>query len=251
MKRTIVLIFAILLSFSYNGYPKTDAKWELVKTDNGITVYKRPCPGSSYDEVFATADMDVSMEVLAGTLSDVDAQTQWMTRCKEARIVKEINELDKVLYYYFNSPWPVEDRDVVVTAAAEINAETARVVIKGHAICEPSVPPQKTCIRIVEMTSAWILECDVKDRNKTRVYFTATGNPAGLIPAFIVNYQMKNDPFQTFETLRKLTKEKKYIELGNKSPGKSFMDKLYSNPDLIKKVVENRKKITPEMMMKQ
>lgn len=251
MKRMIGLVLFILVTLVFNGYSINDEKWELVKTDGKVAVYVRDCADSKYNEVKAVAVMDAPIEVLSGILGDVDAQTHWLTYCKEARIVKDTSEKEKTLYYYLDMPWPVEDRDVVLTAWAEINKETARVIVKGYSVCMESIPPKDTCIRIAEMKSSWLLEADVEDRNKTKIYFIAKANPGGLIPAFVVNYESEREPFKTFEILRKLSKEDKYIKLGEKFREKAYLESLYSNKDMIKKVLENRKSITSEILMRQ
>lgn len=241
----MIIITALSLSAEAN-------KWEEIRNEDGIKVYIREYPGSNIVETFGETVIDARVEVIAEVLGDVPCQPEWMKDVKEVRIVKNIGKFENIVYYFMDSPWPVKDRDMLVDALAYPDNDTARIIVKAKAMCRDFiVPEKKDCIRITDMTSAWVLECDLQNRNKTKVFYTTRADVGGMIPDFLINLGNKENTFNLMKELRRMTAKQKYIDRGVTSPGRKDIDALYRSKENMEKVRGNRKKIMPEEQMRQ
>jgi hypothetical protein len=196
--------------------------WKLVKNDSEIKVYTRPIAGSDMDEFKGIGIIDARLDVVIAALNDIPAQKEWVVACREAHILKTINDESMLVYSRAYAPWPVSDRDVIVKRTLKANFESGMVTIYMSALKDPIVPLQRGAVRITEMEGRFILEH--LDRNRTKISYILRTNPAGYIPDAIANYASKDMPYRTIVALRKVVTQDKYIQAAGKSDVRTKLD---------------------------
>ena len=211
MNRFIYLISGITFLISILISPLSAAEWKLVKEKDGIKIYNRPVEGFPVDEFKGIAVIDAPMEVIIEVLHDVPAGTEWMKDCKEARIIKEIDDLVKYLYVHQDAPWPVSDRDAVVKSEGKLSFKKGIAKFDAKGVKEPMVPIKKKCVRMTVLDGGWTLKRIAPD--KTEAIYQVRADPAGSIPKFLVNFFSKDIPYHTIMGMRKMVKKEKYIKL--------------------------------------
>ena len=146
---------------------------------------------------------------------DVSSYPQWVADCREAQKFSCSDLYTCKLYFVLAMPWPVRDRDIVLQSSTDIMLPQGKIVGLVYALPDDLVPAQKNRIRIKSMYGKWIFERISAD--KTMATFITWADPAGLIPAFIINIASVDIPYRTLKGLQLMVRKDEYIQ-----PGKSF-----------------------------
>lgn len=89
--------------------PAGDARWHTIKTVDGVTLARAPSDraapwGSGEGDIAAPLDRIIAH------LIDFPSLRKWMPRLAELRVI-ERREDEAVVYFRFDLPWPISDRD--------------------------------------------------------------------------------------------------------------------------------------------
>ena len=189
------LLIAMLLTI---GVTSDANSWELVKENNGISIYNRKVEGYKIKEFKAVMEIDESyFEKMWDVLKDVEAYDKWVDRCIESVLIKK--DGDDIIYTYHRhkSPWPTQDRDNGAKMIYTKNPDYFTVKVSN----EPAIVPEKHKLyRIQNMRADWKIE--KLGNGKIRVTETVWFDP-GSIPAWIVNLATTDSPMRTFSNLKK------------------------------------------------
>src|SRR6056297_1261286 len=96
-----VLILSIMLITSFT---MAKSGWNYKTTKNGVDIYTRNVNNSTLDEVKVVPTLLAPMEVAGAVLADVDAYPQWMADCREARVLKKVDQIDNISYVVIPTP---------------------------------------------------------------------------------------------------------------------------------------------------
>jgi hypothetical protein len=211
---SINIMFAMMLLISTSSLDLEDNKqWKLRFQKEGISVYSNGVTDSQIDELKGECVLDASLEVVAGVMLDVSSYPHWVADCIEARKFNCSGLTECKLYCALAMPWPVRDRDVVLQSSTDIKLSEGRIVGFVYALPDELVPVYKNRIRIKSMYGKWIFERISSD--KTMATFICWADPAGLIPAFIINIASIDIPYRTLKGLQRMVKKDEYIKDGN------------------------------------
>jgi ribosome-associated toxin RatA of RatAB toxin-antitoxin module len=176
------------------------ADWKLVTSADGISVYRRAVDGSSIDEIRAETDVPADLDAVAALLQDVSRRVQWDPTCKQARLLKRDGDLAYLAYYQIDLPWPVQDRDVVMTT--HVNHEHQGVNITSVATPDEEVPQHADFVRILQAREHWQLS--EADSGMTRVRLLTHVEPAGPIPSWLINAMSAEVPESMLRSIRQI-----------------------------------------------
>lgn len=141
----IVLLFAV--SFA--------SDWTLEIEEEGVRVFTKVVEGEPIKATRAIAEFDASPERIAGILSDPSQSVQWMDRVSLSKMVRRIDANSFIVYNQISLPWPMDDRDLVVTV--DVKREEDRITMSMRN--SPSeYPEQEGMIRMPKYVGTWILE---------------------------------------------------------------------------------------------
>jgi len=194
IKKTIflTLIFALFISFSQKT--STKSEWELKKFENGISVYTRATESSAYKELKVVFQIKTSLSSVIAILNDVDAYPQWVYRCGTSKVLKKDSDEHLIRYQTIVAPWPVDNRDVVVEVNTYQDAKTKIVYQKVNGLPD-YFAAKKDHVRIREFRAVWTVK-PLKN-GIVEVEYELLVNPAGAIPAWVVNMAMTDGPYET------------------------------------------------------
>jgi len=200
-----ILIFITFLAASSMTSP--EAPWKLRLENDGIRVFTRPTVHSSVEELKGECVVDAPVEVIWQVFLDVDSYTEWVGDCRESRKFNCSDIFSCTLYYMIGLPWPVANRDVVLRSSVDIiDADT---LIASVSVPESSpVPLRPGCVRMTRMKGRWIFRRLADSR--TYVSMESWADPAGNIPAFIINHVSVSVPFTTLKNLRSMVNKERY-----------------------------------------
>jgi ribosome-associated toxin RatA of RatAB toxin-antitoxin module len=200
-------------------------EWEFSKEVDGIQIYTKATDNSKIAEFKGVTIVDSRIEVMGMVLRDIPAYPQWMSGCMESRIIEKFDENNLITYYTQETPWLVQNRDVVIKATTQINWDKGLVVVNIQSIEDSRMPPTEKFVRMNEMRGEWRLE--YIDRKHTKVTFILKLDPAGAIPSFLVNSGNNNFQYHTLLNLKQMVKQRKYLDAANQSKDKEMIEKYF------------------------
>lgn len=202
---SVFLIFATLFAGFRPEIPGND--WELKKSENGITVYTRLTEGSAYKELKATFQVKTSLSSIIALLNDVESYPQWVFRCETSKVFKKTSDQHLIRYQTVVAPWPVDNRDVIVEVNSSQDLKTGIVYQKVNALPDYA-PKVKNHVRIRQFHAVWTLK--PLPGGMVSVDYELLVNPAGAIPAWIVNMAVVDGPYETSLKMKDLVLKEKY-----------------------------------------
>lgn len=210
-KHTLALFF-LLLAFSPC---RAQDDWQLKSDKDHIKTYSKRVTDSKINAVKIESVFPVSITQLVSALADVGTYDKWIYNSRSTRLLKEVSPAE--LYYYSEVvfPWPTANRDFVShmiitqdphSRVVHINAENVR----GW------VPAKPNIVRIEKSTGEWIIT--PVSKNMVRIEYILLVDPAGGLPAWLINSFSSKGLVETFKQLREWLKKPAYA-----SPRLSFI----------------------------
>jgi hypothetical protein len=203
---TLHKLSGILLVASILGLTCMDAQaWETRLNKDGILVQSRLTSGVKYKEFRAEAEIDATVAQAIALLKDTSACTQWLFRCKESRVIRELSTTERIFYQVTSLPFPAKSRDSIFHAAITFEGlSSVRVTMSSM----PDEIPQTKHIRVLEAFGTYILE--PTSENKLRVTWQQYIDPGGALPAWLVNSMLSDLPFKSLRAFRELVQQSPY-----------------------------------------
>lgn len=184
---------------------EADGKWHHEFTDEGIAVSMMMEEGRSLPAFRGVGVVEANLFEILAVLDDNKRHTDWMANCMEDKIIKQVNEFDRIMYNRTDSPWPVSDRDVVLYATVSADVEKREVISSFKSTTHPSMPPIDGVVRMPKLKGYYKLQAI--DETHTRVTYQIDADVGGSLPDWLATRATRQLPVKTIATLRKQTKK--------------------------------------------
>jgi len=206
---TIIFVFSGLAVFGQND-------WKLSTEKDGIKVFTGNVQGSKIKAIKVECEINATESQLVSLLMDVNSSAAWIYHTKSCTVIKQVSPSD--LYYYseINLPWPAANRDFVAHLTVNQDPVTKVVTISGPAV-QGIVPVKKGIVRVSNSKGLWTIT--PRGFDKVRVDYTLHTDPAGNLPAWVVNMFATEGPLQVFESMKQQLQKAVY-----KTAELSFID---------------------------
>ncbi|RFZ94604.1 lipid-binding protein [Mucilaginibacter conchicola] len=191
------LLFLTISLFAISAFAQTD--WVLKSNTNGIKVYAASVPNSKFKAIRVECTYNATPAQIAAVLLDVNTCTEWVYHTKSIKLLKQPAPNEVYYYSEVSLPWPASNRDFTAHLTATQDAETKVVTVDGPAV-NGLVPAHDGVVRVTESTGKWIIT--PLEGGKSKVEYTLHVNPAGALPAWLVNMFATEGPTKSFEGLR-------------------------------------------------
>jgi hypothetical protein len=196
--KIIYLILTGLLFLDSNEYQ--DRNWKLRKEEDGIIIYTRSVPGSSFDEFKAIVSIsNTSLAEVLDIILDANRYPGLIADCSEAKILMQKGKYYDIHYLRIRAPWPIKDRDAIY--------ESTTIILNEGKLAHISLLPmgnyleeKKNLIRMHNGVGYWELE--EVEKKSVKITYQFQGNPEGLIPAWLSNSIIVANPFKTLQNLK-------------------------------------------------
>jgi hypothetical protein len=202
--RQVNLLFLFGVLFLPASDLQAGPKWKSVTREEGIAVMMREVPGRGFPTFRGVALIQAHLFDVLAVLSDIGRYTQWMDQCKEARLLKKINEQERIVYSVTNAPWPVADRDAVYYSKAHVDPKRSVVDIRFHAVRSKRMPERDGIVRMTRLRGHFKLRA--LGEKITLIDYQVDADPAGSIPKWLAKIATKRLPLHTIRDLRKQVK---------------------------------------------
>lgn len=204
------LTFTFLL-FTLSTFVFTQQNdWILKRNADDIQVYYRESPDLDIYELRMDYYVEASLSAVVKLLDDVPGYRNWVYKLAETSMVERINETD---FYYYNRmdfPWPMSDRDLVGYSKLwqEPDTKIVRATVKSAHWKKENL---EDLVRITTLDIQWNL-FPQKD-GRVKIQYFLKSDPAGSIPAWMVNMAIDQGPIETIKNMQRELKKAKYQDV--------------------------------------
>ena len=196
-----ILIFVSEVSIAF----AQTTEWTLQKNEDGIQVYTRNHPTSNILEFKAVTILNCKIDKVKKVITNVNSGIDWMEHIIVSKLLKTDHKGNMYAYYEIDVPWPLENRDIVVFQ--KIKRQTPDNWKMTISSIPKYYPEQEGVTRVRIAKGYWKL---IKlQNNKTKIIYAFYSDPAGNIPAWIVNLFIVDSPYETMKNLKQMFNNKK------------------------------------------
>lgn len=190
------------LNSSNDQDDKNDSGWLNTGSKNGIRNFQKNIPGTSTKAYKGICVINSPMKKIYAILSDVASHSSWVKFCKYSRVVSTNSPASKTLYYNFDIPWPLSNRDVVINTTTDIDLNAGKITIKSIAAKDSLIPLKKGYIRLTDSNQTWGLEKITP--KSTRVTFISCTPLKSSVPGFLKQIVSNLIPCSTLHNLNRI-----------------------------------------------
>ena len=202
-KYLLPLLFFIFTNTAVSA--QTD--WKLKANSDGIKVYSSEVAGSKFKALRVECNFNATLAQIVTVLLDVKTCTEWVYHTKSISLLKQPSPSEIYYYSEVSLPWPTSNRDFVAHLIVSQDAETKVVTVDGPAV-NGLVPLKDGIVRVTNSKGKWVITPLGKDEIK--VEYTLHVDPAGSLPAWLVNMVASEGPTQSFKKLKLQLKKPEY-----------------------------------------
>lgn len=182
------------------------ARWKWVTDVDGIRVTMRD-NGRGFPTFRGAGVVNTHIFQVLAVISDVSRHTEWIYHCKSARLLRKIDEENRVVYGRTEAPWPVADRDAVFRSKAIAKVKKREVLVKFWAVKSSTMSKVPGVVRMKRLRGHYRLRA-LSD-TRTYVEYQVDADPGGLIPKWLAKIATKRLPLYTLQGLRKQARRTK------------------------------------------
>ena len=202
LQNTKTLVCAILLVFSHAVFAES-SDWELKKTEDDISIYMRDVPDSAINAIRAVTQINAPLDVVLDLLWDASKRPEWNSLCREVKPVASENPgnpQQQTNYFYYDMPWPVKDRDLIMGFTKTVDQNSAKI---SASIVDAPVAENKNAVRVSYAWEEW--EISRNEDGSSTLSMTAFLDPNGPIPAWLINTMSISQPLEVMTKLRAMS----------------------------------------------
>jgi hypothetical protein len=179
--------------------PAADAPvWRWIKEEHGVKLRTAPSehPRAPWGE--AVAEIARPIDAVIAHLTDFEGAKKFIPRVAEIRLLKRADG-EALVYYRFDLPWPISDRDWTVRYRFSRAADGSFLMVWSDANAEG--PPPGRAVRVQLVRGLWSLEATPQGTTRARYSFAT--DFGGHLPQSVVDQTAWRQPLGTIEGVRK------------------------------------------------
>lgn len=193
---------------------RSDPYLKLNKDGIKVYIYKRK--NSDFGMFKAISHINATLDSVLAVLLDNKSCTEWVDSCEKSFVIKRLSFYEQYHYQILSIPVPFTNRDFIFHSKMAHNPSSKTIIITMTSVpdyCSSrqseqcTIVNQSNLVRVKKSIGTFKLEPDKKG---TKITWIQHIEPAGHLPAWLVNQFMKNTPYHTFKSLAKIVKQEHY-----------------------------------------
>lgn len=202
----MIILKIVLLSHFSTTLWADSPEWKLVKNKDSIKVFQMQKEGFRLKHHKATTTINTNQSSLLAVFRDAQSCPDWIYNCVSNKLIKQINDQERIYYTIIDSPLMFKDRDMYLHSLLSYKPTSQHIVINLKPQAKDIVE-YKDRVRIKNISMIWTL-IPIHE-NETKVIYEIYLDP--LIPfKKIVNKIVLDSVFYTLKNLSAIVKNDKY-----------------------------------------
>jgi len=197
----ILLMFGMVF---YTSLCVAEENWQLAQDEDDIRIYTKPNAKTMLKDFKADMVIQASIERVNSHMSTMEDQTKWMYDRKLTKVLDRPNDRSSIIYSVTNAPWPVMDRDAVISFTYHEN-NTDEFIRIDVVNVDDYYPLNNGMVRVPYLKGFWEL---IKiDDNSTKIIFMNAASPGGDIPDWLADSFVLDMPYHSLNNFRNMLKK--------------------------------------------
>jgi hypothetical protein len=188
---------ALFVCLLLGAAARADGPWERFSDKDGITVEWRKVDGARVREIRATGAIDQPLARLVAVLRDIEHWPEFMPPTESAEVYDDRGDWRRM--HVTINPALVSRRDYCVEVTWKVDAGAAES--RWFQVPDGCPPPKKGVVRHLRTDGTWHLRA--LDARRTWVEYQAVTDPAGNLPAWMVDRATAKTMRGMFQSLTK------------------------------------------------
>lgn len=205
--RLIFLLTTFCISLSVHS--QNDG-WEMKKENDGIKVYTRKLEGQRFKEIRIKTKCKTSLNAIMAAFDDTAGHKDWVYKTPDSYTVEKVDENTLIYYIKSDLPFPLTDRDIVIKYSWTQDPDTKVITTVSEGI-SGKVDDIDGNIRVTDFLSEYILT--PQEDGWIDIEYYAKMDPAGKLPAWLVNMAVTTGPIKTMEKFFEILQSGKYDKI--------------------------------------
>ncbi len=194
IERTFMFLMFLLLNIN------VFSQWDLILSRDSINVYNKPVSKRLYHYKAETV-FTVPLDTLYKFFVNFNLYNQWIGYCEKAKLISSETDSLYTVYFLFDMPWPISDRDALIDFIINWNNYSGAINIASQE-SEWIYDKPLGAIRIKDFNVSFDLFALAG--NKTKFVMQGVYRPNGLLPSFLVGKMLKWGPYDTLLRIKAL-----------------------------------------------
>jgi hypothetical protein len=200
--RSVLFLLTFTVSLFADG-------WKFAKSTDGVTAYTRVVSTSNFKEYKVETEVNATLTQVVAVLMSVADMPQWVDRCAEAKMLKEMSATESITRTITSSPFPLKNREAI--SHGRLYQDQKTKVVTLVATGRPDyLPANSQFERVKETRGRWVLT--PKPGGKVHIQMIGHTDPGGIIPAPIANQFVVMIPLNSVKNLRTQMRKEKYVK---------------------------------------
>lgn len=196
----LTFFHTLLLQLMFVGFAMAQtAEWKLAKSGDGIEIYTRTRDGGKVKEYKAITTVNQKLTRVEQLLDDIDRYPDWQSNLESSEIIERIDDQTIIGRYLSSTPWPFDDRDIVLKMRKEKNGSELVYRIEN---APDAYPEDEDYVRIPTAGGYW--QVTEVDGNKCELVYQFYADPGGSIPKWLVNMFIVQGPYNSFTRMKEV-----------------------------------------------
>jgi len=176
-----------------------DAAWQAVSTVDNVTLRRAHIAGRAAPWGCGEGEIAAPIERVIAHLTNFEGLPRWVPRLVEVRVLERRAD-EAIVYFRFDLPWPLSDRDWTVRYRWRREGERF-VMIWSDA--NDRGPPPGRALRVAPLRGCW--ELWPTGRGTTGGRYVFLSELGGHLPRSVIEQTAWKQPLQTFRGVRAAT----------------------------------------------
>lgn len=201
--RAVALLCALVVCAGSARAADSDG-WEQIADKDGVKVYRKSVAGSRLKSMRGVGIVDAPPRIVALVLLDDPRAHEWVDSLAESRVVRVLSPYEYIEYNHIAMPAFVRDREFITRVSLAVSRAEATAYIRSVPADDPTIAHTKI---VRGALSGYYALGSIDGGKRTLLTIELHSDPAGLIPAWLVNLFQKDWARATIAGIRRQTKK--------------------------------------------
>ena len=206
----VAAILSYLCMITLSAQAQEEPEWRKISDRNDIVVYVSYDEDSRLKKFRGVTTMKLPDEyAMAALYDDTEAFPLWLHMIDEAELLTERSLLDRDLRFTIRLPWPLKDREVLLTSklvqVIEEDEESVTAYLEGDT---ELAPPDPDFVRTPELSG--IFRFERLEPGRVKATYQISADLGGYLPMWLVNFAFRDIPYFTLEKMQRIVAKPEY-----------------------------------------
>jgi hypothetical protein len=194
----------VVLACAGSARAGDNGDWEQIADKDGVKVYRRSVAGSRLKSMRGVGIVDAPVRIVALVLLDDPRAHEWVDSLAESRVVRVLSPYEYIEYNHIAMPAFIRDREFITRVSLAVSRADATAYIRSVPADDASITHTKI---IRGLLSGYYALSSIDGGTRTLLTIELHSDPAGLLPAWLVNLFQKDWARATIAGIRRQTKK--------------------------------------------